>query len=721
MSLPKFVEGMTHLGADDKQKVAAAYEFARQAHHTQKRKSGEAYITHPMAVAIILEGWRADIGSIQAGVLHDVIEDTAVTKEELSERFGEEIADLVDGVSKIGMLYGPGAQAMQTRSVENIRKLLLAMSQDIRVILVKLADRLHNMRTIRHLSETKQLRIARETLDIFAPLADRLGMGDVKAELEDLSFAVVDRSAYNELMRQAQPYIKEGKALLDLVIPKLEAELGAAGIQAQIEHRIKHTYSLYRKLEKYDHDFTKIRDLVALRIITPDTESCYQALGIVHALYKPLPHYIKDYIAVPKPNGYQSIHTTVLGRKHIFEVQIRSQAMHEFAERGLAAHFYYDEQKGLSAHKNTSAQQLPKKFEWVQNLLDWQEQIANIDELKESFRLDLFKTRIFVFSPKGDLYDLPEGSTPVDFAFQVHTQLGLSCRGAKVNDQIVPLDYRLENRDIVEIFAFSKEPRPNRDWLGFVVSTKARSRIKAWFRVQDQSSEERKGRQQLDEYLVSVKRPGWGQLKPMQRAQILQRIGVENEQALFVSLSDGSLRPQDVARELMFDKVVKRPSSLMLPEFMKRRRRARPVALIPGIEREHISRAGCCSPQYPEEIVGFVSRLGVFRIHTKACSQLDDQRERCVPAYWYFDSSDKLRIYGQAAQTAAILKGISHHLHGFDGRARSVKETVKGDEVQFDIDLSLVRMDRLPALVAALRRLPGINQVEHMVQAAGTT
>ncbi len=716
MSLPRFIQSMERLTPAQKHQLAETYQFAREAHHEQYRRSGQAYISHPVAVSQILDTWNADLTSLQAGILHDVVEDTSRTLEEVMEKFGPEVAELVDGVTKIGQMSALGPGAVATRSVENIRKLLLAMSRDIRVILVKLADRLHNMRTLKYLSEEKQRRIAQETLDIFAPLADRLGMGDVKAELEDLAFVVVNPQQYRELQKRALPNIKAGKMLLDAVIPQLQAELMTAGVEAEIEHRIKHTYSLARKLEKYDQDFSKIRDLVAMRIIVPEANDCYKVLGVVHALYRPLPHFIKDYIAVPKPNGYQSLHTTVISEQGIFEVQIRSWKMHDYAERGLAAHFYYDEQKNNTAYKNSSTNAMPKKFEWVQNLLDWQEQITSEEEIKESFQLDLFKSRIFAFSPKGDLYDLPEGATPVDFAFHVHSALGLACRGAKVNGVMVPLDYRLQNRDVVEIFAAAhREPKPSRDWLGFVVSTKARAKIKAWFKAQDQTAEERTGRQLLDEYLHRQSHASWGSVKPILRREVLTRLAIDDERTLMIAISEGALKPSDVARELIFERNLARPA-VPLPNFMKRRRGARPVALIPGIDREHISRAGCCSPQYPQGIVGFVSRLGVFRIHRSDCSEIDSQRERCVPAYWYFDSSDKLRIHGDASRTSAILKGVSSHLHGFDARAQRIREQVKGNEVQLDIDLSLVRMDRLEALISALRRLPGISSVEHMVR-----
>ncbi len=717
ISSPAFIEKFARLSVAERKSLTQAYQLARDAHRGQRRRSGEAYISHPIAVATILYDWKVDIVTMQAGLLHDVVEDTSVSLEDIRRDFGEDVAELVDGVTKIGLLHTRRAPVTKnSQSLENIRKLLVAMSHDIRVIIVKLADRLHNMRTIAALPQEKQRRIARETLDVYAPIADRLGVGDVKAELEDLAFAVLQPDEFSRLKKQARSRIQAAQQVVDESVSALGQSLGELGLSFEIEFRIKHLYSLYRKLAKYDQDFSKIRDLVAMRIITDTPEDCYRVLGAVHSLYRPLPHFIKDYIAVPKPNGYQSIHTTVLSRRGIFEVQIRTRAMHEYAEHGLAAHFYYDSEKERHAYKQNTTQVLPKKFKWIQNLLDWQEQMVEEKDLQDGLRLDLFKERIFVFSPKGDLYDLPVGATPVDFAFQIHTQLGLACRGVKVNGQIVPLDHPLENRDVVEIFAFHKEPKPSRDWLSFVVTAKARTNIKNWFMLADQTAEVQEGRRILDEYLTTHRHTGWRQLKVGQRSEVLARLGEEDESALFVAICEGRLEPSEVVRELMYRHALVVPHRPLVNSLMRRRRTARPVALIPGIEREHVSRAGCCSPQYPERIVGFVSRLGAIRIHSENCDQIDDQKERCVPAYWYYDSSDKVKLTAEASALAQTLRTLSHHLHSFDAKARSISQTVHGEQVVLEADLALVRMDKLPALLAALRRIPGVLGVEHIVK-----
>lgn len=710
------ISKMERFSLEERQSIEQAYLLARKAHKGQKRKSGEAYIGHPVAVSQILYAWQMDAPTIEAGLLHDVVEDTDISLLQIEELFGQDVARIVDGVTKIGQLRDRRVELDSARSLENIRKLLVAMAKDVRVILVKLADRLHNMRTLKSLASNKQLRIARETLDVYAPIANRLGMGDVKAELEDLAFEILEPERYGALKKDVTPRVARGRRVLAEVVESIQAEVDRLDIPAQIEFRLKHLYSLHHKLAKYDGDFTRIRDLIAVRIITDTVENCYRVLGVIHSMYPPLPHYIKDYIAVPKPNGYQSIHTTVLGNRDVFEVQIRTQIMHKYAENGLAAHFHYDGQKNTQAYLNGSTQALTKKYKWIQNLLDWQEQLTDENNLQEGFKLDLFKERIFVFSPKGDLYDLPRGATPIDFAFQVHTQLGLSCRGAKVNNRIVPLDQPLENRDIVEIFAFSKELRPSRDWLSFVVTAKARSQIKSWFLMADRSNEEQQGRDLTDEYLLQHKHAKWMECKLGLRNEIVRRLGFDDEASLFVAVGSGVLQPSRILREMLYKPALIRRQPALVSNIIRRARTARPVPLIPGIERENVSRAGCCAPRYPEKIVGFVSRLGVFRIHLEKCQEISGQRERCVPAYWYYDSSDRIRVQGDGQMTASILRAISQHLYAFDAHANSLKESIHNDMVQFDIVLALVRMDKLDSLVRALRRVPGVMSVEHSVQ-----
>jgi GTP pyrophosphokinase len=466
---------------DNPEIIEKAYQFAKKAHQGQKRLSGEDYISHCLHTAKTIAQLRLDAQTIAAALLHDVLDDTKITTQEFKKEFGQEVAKLVQGVSKIGKIKYRGLE----RAVENFRKLFLAMAEDIRVILIKLADRLHNMQTLSVLPQEKQKRIAQETLEIYAPLAYRLGIGELKGQLEDLAFPYVYPKEYNWLMEGLQEKYQTREKYLNKIKPLLEKELTQEKIKVlEIHSRAKHHYSLYKKLLKYDMNWDKIYDLVALRIIVPDLESCYAVLGAIHRKWKPLIGRIKDYIALPKPNGYQSLHTTVFceGGK-ITEFQIRTPQMHEEAEYGIAAHWYYEEQKGLKSYikKRILGKTPEKELTWVRQLRDWQkEKFDSPEEFLESLKIDFFRDRIFVFTPKGDIIDLPEGATPIDFAYQIHTDIGHQCAGAKIDGKLSPLNQPLKNGQVVEIVV-QKNKKPSRDWLEFVKTSQAKSKIRAWF------------------------------------------------------------------------------------------------------------------------------------------------------------------------------------------------------------------------------------------------
>ncbi len=454
----------------DKEAVKLAFLRAEKCHRGQKRKSGEPYIAHPLRSAITVANFKIDTPTLQAALLHDVVEDTPCSLEKIKEEFGEDVAFLVNGVTKLGHVKYRGVE-----EVENLRRMMLAVAEDIRVILVKLADRLDNMRTLNAVPQEKQHRIALETLDLYAPIAHRLGIGELAGELEDLAFPYVYPKEYKWLIENVKERYEERKRYLESLLPILEKALKEAGINIySIHSRAKHYYSLYKKLLRKDMNLETIYDLVALRVIVESIEECYAALGIVHSIWKPLPGRIKDYIALPKPNGYRSIHTTVFGPGgKIIEVQIRTKEMHEEAERGIAAHWHYTETKTGKMR----AQDIPKEFAWVKQLQRWQEEHQITSEFIDSLKIDFFKDRIFVITPKGDVIDLPEGSTPVDFAYQIHTQIGNQCSGARVNGQIVPLNYRLNSGDVVEIL-IQKNKMPSQDWLEFVKTSFAKNKIR---------------------------------------------------------------------------------------------------------------------------------------------------------------------------------------------------------------------------------------------------
>jgi GTP pyrophosphokinase len=481
----------------DIETINKAFEFANIAHLGQKRLSGDPYITHPFAVAQILADYKMDSVSIIVGLLHDVIEDTEVTYEEIAKRFGKEVAELVDGVTKVGSikLQGSGEEVF----VENLRKMLLAMSKDLRVIMVKLADRYHNLQTLQYLPQEKQKRIAKSTLDIYAPLAERLGMGEMKGNLEDLSFPYAYPEEYKWLIEYSRPYYKKAEEFLNQATRFLYKELAKEKIKGKVTSRSKHLYSLWRKLQRpeIDRDINKVYDLVAMRVLVDNIKDCYASLGIIHSFWRPIPAVgIRDFIAQPKPNGYRSIHTTVFSLKgRIAEVQIRTFQMHEEAEHGVAAHWYYSEQKarGLTDRILNRGLFIPvEKITWVKQLVSWQKQIVDSSEFLNTLKFDGLADRIYVFSPLGDVYDLPIGSTSVDFAYGVHTKLGNEIIGSKVNGKMVSLDFKLKSGDMVEIIK-KEGGQPSSGWLEFVVTSLAKREINKCLRIKEQK-EEKKGK-----------------------------------------------------------------------------------------------------------------------------------------------------------------------------------------------------------------------------------
>lgn len=469
--------------AEKKRIITEAYEFAQKAHLGQKRKSGAEYFQHAAATAKIL----AEIGmkgkTVAAGLLHDVDEDTPVTLEEIEKKFGKEIAFMVDGVTKLGKIKLRGSH--EEYFLENLRKMFLAMAADIRVVIIKLADRLHNMRTLGHLPPNKQQRIARETMEIFAPIANRLGIGEIKSQLQDLSFKYLDPENYKYVKEVITKNYKERESYVNQAICELEKELKKEGIEVlDIHGRAKSLYSSYEKLKKYDMDINRMYDLSAVRIIVPEVADCYEALGIVHKKYRPMVGRIKDYISLPKPNGYQSIHTTIFGPEgRILEMQIRTQKMHDEAEFGIAAHWIYSDKMKKKTWKDyvfgSKQETVRKDLEWVKQLREWQNEIGRDDEeFIQGLKIDFFKNHIFAFTPKGDIIDLPEEATPVDFAFAIHSEIGKSTVGAKVNNKMVPLDYHIQNGQLVEIITSKDRKTPNQDWLKFVKTSLAKSQIR---------------------------------------------------------------------------------------------------------------------------------------------------------------------------------------------------------------------------------------------------
>lgn len=562
--------------------IEKAYEFAKEFHSGQKRASGEEYFTHCAAAAEIVADLKADSQTIAATLLHDVLDDAVEEQKESLEKkiekdFGKEILNLVQGVTKIGKIKFQGLN----RAVENLRKMFLAIAQDIRVILIKLGDRLHNMQTLEFLPPEKQLRIARETMEIFVPLADRLGIGKIKGQLEDLSFKFLMPGEYKWLVEQVKDQFEQREKYLAKITPTLKKEILKENIKPiEIHSRAKHYYSLYRKLQRYEMNLNRIYDLVALRVIVPSIEDCYAALGVIHKLWRPLPGRIKDYIALPKPNGYQSIHTTVFcqGGK-ITEIQIRTPQMHEEARRGIAAHWYYSEQKGLKAYIKRIFTPAPEKeLKWIKQLQEWQKEIKGPpEEFFQSLKIDFFKDRIFVFTPLGDVIDLPENATPIDFAYQIHTDIGHRCQGAKVDGKIVSLDTPLRNGQVVEIIT-QKQKKPSRDWLGFVKTSQSQTRIRQWL---NKNKEQTLLGEEIKEREIKKEPPKHQQ---------------KQDHQIFI----------------------------------------KPEVEIAGDEKIATNLGKCCKPQPPDEIAGYVTLNQKITVHRKDCKNFTQKKsaDRVVKAEW---------------------------------------------------------------------------------------
>ena len=584
-----------------------AYEFTEEVHRGQRRVSGEPYHVHPLAVAGLLVEFRMDATTVAAGLLHDVLEDTATSKTVLVERFGGDIAELVDGVTKIGKLaFG----SREERQAENFRKMLVAMARDIRVLMIKLADRLHNMRTLHYLSPEKQQAIGQETLDIYAPLAHRLGMAKVKGELEDLALKALHPEVYDDLQRRVAKRRLEREAEINQVIAILSKKLAEVEIPGQITGRPKHFYSIYKKMQA-GRDFDEIYDLTAVRMLASTVRECYGALGIVHSLWKPVPGRFKDFIAIPKRNMYQSLHTTVIGPKgDPVEIQIRTHDMHRIAEEGIAAHWLYKEKKDRSG--------LDEAFVWLRQLLEWQKEMKDPREFMETVKVDLFPDEVYVFTPKGDVKALPEGSTPIDFAYAIHTEVGNHCAGARVNGKLVPLRHVLRQGDIVEVVT-SPTQKPSRDWLKTVKSTRARSKVKQWLRTEERARSLSIGRELLDreakKYRVA--------LATILESEELRKLAVEHGYTtvddLLAGLGYGKLAASTVVARFIPADAVAEPRPDTKPV---RPKTDSGGVTVKGVDDVLVRFAKCCGPVPGDAIVGFITRGRGITVHAGDCPNL---------------------------------------------------------------------------------------------------
>jgi guanosine-3',5'-bis(diphosphate) 3'-pyrophosphohydrolase len=605
--------------------IERAHDVATTAHEGQVRASGDAYISHPVEVAYYLAALQMDAETLAAALLHDVPEDTELTLADIEKRFGREVTRLVDGVTKLSK-FG-SARSVEEQQAENIRKMFMAMAEDVRVVIIKLADRLHNMRTLSFLPEEKRQRIARQTMEIYAPLAHRLGMWQIKWELEDLSFKYIDAEKYRQMVEMLADRRKVRESFINKSINILRKELGKVGIGAEISGRPKHLYSIYKKMERKGAEFNEIYDLHAIRVLVEDVKDCYAALGVVHSMWRPIPGQFDDYIAMPKANMYQSLHTAVIGPDaKPLEVQIRTRQMHEVAEAGIAAHWRYKE-------GSRGDRRYDEKLAWVRQLMDWQREVADATEFVEGLKLEVFQDQVFVFTPKGDVKDLPAGATPLDFAYRIHTDVGHRTIGAKVNNRLVPLDYKLRNGDIVEIITTKAAHGPSRDWLSIVQTSAAREKIRQWFKRQQRDENIAQGRELLDRELRRLAHETLGSIEQPRLEQIASQYHYKEVDDFFAAIGYGAVSPASVVSKLE----IHDDAAIALPEVAPPSAAPSTTGVrVKGVGDLLVRFANCCSPIPGDPITGYVTRGKGVTVHRANCPSVLSERdiERLIDVEW---------------------------------------------------------------------------------------
>ncbi|MDP9053865.1 MAG: bifunctional (p)ppGpp synthetase/guanosine-3',5'-bis(diphosphate) 3'-pyrophosphohydrolase [Acidobacteriota bacterium] len=704
---------------EDSSQIEKAYTFAARYHAGQKRASGDPYMCHPLAVSQILVDMRMDAVSIETGLLHDIVEDTSVTTADIQKNFGDEVAKCVDGVTKLSKIDFFSAE---DRQAESYRKMLLAMVNDIRVIIVKLADRLHNMRTLESLSAERRERIARETLEIYAPIAHRLGMGKVRGELEDLSFRHLDSEAFSEISNSIETQRTSNEQYLERMRRTVEAELRREGIPARVEARVKRAYSIYQKLKRQKISIDQVYDLLALRIITDSVKNCYGALGVIHNEWSPVPGRIKDFIAIPRPNLYQSLHTSVVGPegKH-FEIQIRTEEMHRIAEEGIAAHWKYKEGKrGVKDDQRVA---------WLRQLVEWQQEMRDPGEFMSTLKVDLYPEEVYCFTPKGRVIVLPSGSCPIDFAYAVHSEVGNTCTGARINGRIVPLRYVLRNGDIVDVLTQTGHG-PSKDWLSIVRTSRAKNKIKHIINENERERAIEIGQKYLEK---EARRLGV-QLSRIQRDD-LERVATEyglcKVEDLYASLGYGKFSARQVLQKSVAEQSVEEavppaPSAEPTPAQSReqyRRKDDDAVIKVHGVDDVMVYRAKCCNPIKGEVILGYVTRGKGIAVHSRTCPNVNNllyDAERKIEVEWARDASDSfpVRIVVHTDDRPGLLHQLTSVLSDEKTNVRSLEAKT---EVDSRSDAALVEMTvdvrdkkQLEKLCSAMRRISGVRDVERL-------
>lgn len=687
---------------DEIAEIEKAYLFAKRLHEGQYRVSEEPYIIHPVEVAKILVGLKVDSHTLEAAFLHDILEDTDTPPEEIEKNFGKDVLTLVQGVTKLGKLQ---FKSKEERQAENFRRLFIAMASDIRIVFLKLADRLHNMRTLNFMTTVKQQKIARETLDIFAPLANRLGIYKIKAELEDLSLRYLEPDKYFEIARLVSQTKADREATVNILIDKITADVKKAGINAQITGRAKHYYSIYSKMKRLNIAFHDLYDITAVRVIVDTEKECYEVLGLIHSQFKPIPGRFKDYIAMPKGNMYQSLHTSVIGPKSKpLEVQIRTWEMHEVAEYGIAAHWRYKEKGSQKANNPTDMQ-----FSWMRKLVEYDKDMTSAEDYVNSVKLDLFSDQVFAFTPNGDVFDLPVNATPVDFAYRIHSEVGNKTVGALVNGRIAQLDTKLHNGDIVEILT-SKTPAPRLDWLNFVVTKQASSKIKQWFKKNNREEHIEVGKSNLEHELTKAVFDDY--MKSGELEKVAKQMNYVSAEDLFAALGYGETTLNKIINKLKKPEPVKPPEGAFHGPVKKKSEKD-----IIGLEGLMYSIAKCCSPIPGEPIVGIVTRAKGVTVHRVDCPTLEHiEPERLMDIRWSGDNTQKtynttIRI--ETAEKQGLLKDIIAAVsdNGTNINYANVKSK-KGKVGIIELGIELDNIDTLKKVILAIQAIPDVYSVK---------
>lgn len=710
--------------------VRKAYDLAAEAHAAQFRKSGEPYIIHPIGVVGILASLQMDERTLAAAFLHDVVEDTDYTVADITERFGGIVANLVDGVTKLGKIE---YVSKEDRQIENYRKMFLAMARDIRVVLIKLADRLHNMRTMKYMPVHKQQSISRETLEIYAPLAHRLGIYTIKWELEDLAFRYLEPDIYYNLMEQVKIKRSEREGMINEAMASLKDAVEKAGIRCEIQGRPKNFYSIHKKMLRDHKSLSEIYDLLAIRVLVDTVKDCYGTLGIVHSMWKPIPGRFKDYVAVPKSNMYQSLHTTVMsGGGQPLEIQIRTFEMHRISEYGIAAHWRYKESGG-SKPAASGDKGFDAKLSWLRQLLEWHNDMNDSRDFVNTVKMDIFADEVFVFTPRGDVIDLPAGSVPIDFAYRIHTDVGNRCVGAKVNGRIVPLDYQLKNGDIVEVITSKQSSGPSRDWVNIVGSSDTRNKIRSWFKKERREENIIKGREMLER---EVKRLGY-EVKALVSPEKLKEAGsklrIDSDENLLATLGYGGVTLNTVMSKLV--DIYKREQQLtttkdlaqVLAELKPRKSKARSShgILVKGEEGIMVKLARCCNPIPGDPVIGYITRGSGISVHRADCpnvlSNNPEEQKRLIEVAWDVGINDvyKVNIMITSGDRPGIMSEIMNIVSEAKVNISSLNcHTDKNKIAILHMGLDIVSLEQLEYVMNKIRRMKGVFTVERVLSTA---